>query len=104
MSRVNSSKISARPAYKLKGLRDDDDDLNFQILNPSPTVSAQGEEAKAKGLQVYEGHKLITPKLKEICDVSSWEYKLYSFAFSAENWKRSKEVDFLMQLFEEFFT
>ncbi|XP_060182264.1 (2Z,6Z)-farnesyl diphosphate synthase CPT6, chloroplastic-like [Lycium barbarum] len=62
--------------------------------------------AKARGLPVQEGHKFITPNLKNICNVSSklGIEVLTAFAFSTENLNRSKEeVDFLMQLFEEFF-
>ncbi|MCD7462198.1 Dimethylallylcistransferase, chloroplastic [Datura stramonium] len=62
--------------------------------------------AKARGLAVQEGHRFLTPNLKKICNVSSklGIQFLTAFAFSTENWSRSKEeVDFLMQLFEEFF-
>ncbi|XP_070033777.1 (2Z,6Z)-farnesyl diphosphate synthase CPT6, chloroplastic-like [Nicotiana tomentosiformis] len=62
--------------------------------------------AKARGLPVQEGHRLITQKLKEICNISSklGIQAITAFSFSTENWSRSKEeVDFLMQLFEEFF-
>ncbi|MCD7469530.1 Dimethylallylcistransferase, chloroplastic [Datura stramonium] len=49
---------------------------------------------------------LLLKTKKEICDVSSklGIQVVTAFAFSTENWKRSKEeIDFLMQLFEEFF-
>ncbi|MCD9559426.1 Dimethylallylcistransferase, chloroplastic [Datura stramonium] len=105
------NKIPSSLSLQTKKLCDDnDDDLQFhqQLMPKHIALIMDGNRrwAKAKGLQVYEGHKLITPKLKEICDVSSklGIQVITAFAFSTENWKRSKEeVDFLMQLFEEFF-
>ncbi|KAG5601141.1 hypothetical protein H5410_032511 [Solanum commersonii] len=62
--------------------------------------------AKARGLPVQEGHKFITPNLKNICNVSTklGIQVITAFAFSTENWNRSKEeVDFLMKLYEQLF-
>nr|AGK82836.1 cis-prenyl transferase 9 [Solanum habrochaites] len=89
---------------------DDNDDLELheELIPKHIALIMDGNRrwAKAKGLEVYEGHKLIIPKLKEICDISSTLgiHIITAIAFSTENWKRSKEeVDLLMQLFEEFF-
>lgn len=48
--------------------------------------------AKARGLPVQEGHRLITQKLKEICNISSklGIQAITAFSFSTENWSRSK--------------
>ncbi|XP_055821881.1 nerylneryl diphosphate synthase CPT2, chloroplastic-like isoform X2 [Solanum dulcamara] len=86
----------------------DDRELHEELIPKHIALIMDGNRrwAKDKGLEVYEGHKLIIPKLKEICSVSSklGIQVITAFAFSTENWKRSKEeVDFLMQLFEEFF-
>ncbi|XP_059301929.1 (2Z,6Z)-farnesyl diphosphate synthase CPT6, chloroplastic-like [Lycium ferocissimum] len=90
-----------------------DGDRRVQIIHPEPipkhvAIIMDGNRrwAKVRGLPVQEGHKFLTPNLKNICNISSklGIEVLTAFAFSTENWKRSKEeVDFLMQLFEEFF-
>lgn len=60
--------------------------------------------AKDKGLPGFEGHKKGYEKLKE---VGQWMLDrnikiLTVYAFSTENWKRSKkEVDYLMDLFRK---
>lgn len=60
--------------------------------------------AKDKGLPSFEGHKKGYEKLKE---VGQWmldrKVKILTvYAFSTENWKRSKqEVDYLMDLFRK---
>uniref|UniRef100_A0A7E6UST1 Alkyl transferase n=1 Tax=Solanum lycopersicum TaxID=4081 RepID=A0A7E6UST1_SOLLC len=113
MSDRGLSKISCSLSLQTEKLRydnDDNDDLELheELIPKHIALIMDGNRrwAKAKGLEVYEGHKLIIPKLKEICDISSklGIQVITAFAFSTENWKRSKEeVDFLMQLFEEFF-
>lgn len=58
--------------------------------------------ARARGLKPFDGHKA---GYKKLGDVLKWCKEagikiLTLFAFSTENWKRSKpEVDFLMRLF-----
>ncbi|TMW83100.1 hypothetical protein EJD97_002957 [Solanum chilense] len=108
------SKISCSLSLQTEKLRYDNDndnddfELHEELIPKHIALIMDGNRrwAKAKGLEVYEGHKLIIPKLKEICDISSklGIQIITAFAFSTENWKRSKEeVDLLMQLFEEFF-
>ncbi|XP_006361580.1 dimethylallylcistransferase, chloroplastic [Solanum tuberosum] len=107
------NKISCSLNLQTEKFCDDDNDnddlyLDEELMPKHIALIMDGNRrwAKAKGLEVYEGHKLIIPKLKEICHISSklGIQGITAFAFSTENWKRSKEeVDFLMQLFEEFF-
>nr|AGK82812.1 cis-prenyl transferase 1 [Solanum pimpinellifolium] len=85
-----------------------DNDLDEELMPKHIALIMDGNRrwAKDKGLEVYEGHKHIIPKLKEICDISSklGIQIITAFAFSTENWKRSKEeVDFLLQMFEELY-
>ncbi|XP_049379018.1 (2Z,6Z)-farnesyl diphosphate synthase CPT6, chloroplastic [Solanum stenotomum] len=81
---------------------------NSELIPKHVAIIMDGNRrwAKARGLPVQEGHKFLTPNLKNICNISSKLriQVITAFAFSTENWNRSKEeVDFLMQLFEEFF-
>ncbi|OIT02384.1 PREDICTED: dimethylallylcistransferase, chloroplastic-like [Nicotiana attenuata] len=86
-----------------------DDDRRIQLIIPKHValiMDGNRRWAKARGLPVQEGHKFLTPNLKNICNISSklGIQVITAFAFSTENWTRSQEeVDFLMQLFEEFF-
>ncbi|KAL2541020.1 Dehydrodolichyl diphosphate synthase 2 [Abeliophyllum distichum] len=60
--------------------------------------------AKERGLSVQSGHRAGGRVMKALACLSSrWGIEVLSlFAFSTENWRRSKEeVDFLMSLFEE---
>ena len=63
--------------------------------------------AKSKGLPSLEGHRRGYDKMK---DVGDWCIKrgikhITVYAFSTENWKRSKvEVDYLMRLLENALT
>ncbi|MCD9643878.1 Dehydrodolichyl diphosphate synthase [Datura stramonium] len=60
--------------------------------------------ARQNGLTVYEGHRAGGEKMKVLTHLcSQWGVKVLTFfAFSTENWIRSKEeVDFLMKLFIE---
>lgn len=99
MSDRGLSKISCSLSLQTEKLRydnDDNDDLELheELIPKHIALIMDGNRrwAKAKGLEVYEGHKLIIPKLKEICDISSklGIQVITAFAFSTENWKRSK--------------
>ncbi|KAG5601128.1 hypothetical protein H5410_032498 [Solanum commersonii] len=86
----------------------DNDCLHPEFIPKHIAIIMDGNRrwAKARGLPVQEGHRFLAPNLKKICNISSklGIQVITAFAFSSENWKRSKEeVDFLMQLFEEFF-
>ena len=63
--------------------------------------------AKQRGLPTLEGHRRGYNKMKEVgqwCIDRGIEY-MTVYAFSTENWKRSKkEVDYLMKLLEEALT
>ncbi len=63
--------------------------------------------AKARGLEVFMGHKKATDEVFEslvIHCISRGVKYLTFWIFSTENWKRDKrEVDFLMNLFRDFF-
>lgn len=57
--------------------------------------------ARSRGLPTFEGHRQGYEKMKEVADwaVSRGIANMTVFAFSTENWKRSKEeVDYLMNL------
>nr|XP_016457056.1 PREDICTED: dimethylallylcistransferase, chloroplastic-like [Nicotiana tabacum] len=101
--------LSARGLGKISNsLNCNFDNINDQLIPKHVAIIMDGNRrwAKARGLPVQEGHKYLAPNLKQICNVSSklGIQVLTAFAFSTENWTRSKEeVDFLMQLFEEFF-
>ncbi|KAH0649565.1 hypothetical protein KY285_034813 [Solanum tuberosum] len=107
------NKISCSLNLQTEKLCDDDNDnddlyLDEELMPKHIALIMDGNRrwAKAKGLEVHEGHKFLIPKLKEICDISSklGIQVITAFAFSTENWKRSKEeIDLLMQLFEELF-
>lgn len=62
--------------------------------------------AKEKGLPTLEGHRI---GLEKIRDLAAWAQEagikeIVLYAFSTENWNRSKEeVEYLMDLFEIFF-
>ncbi|KAG5601133.1 hypothetical protein H5410_032503 [Solanum commersonii] len=100
-----------------KSLRYDDQLVHPEFTPKHVAIIMDGHRrwAKARGLPVQEGHKFITPNLKNICNVSTklGIQVITAFAFSTENWNRSKyttsfapiyeEVDFLMKLFEQFF-
>jgi undecaprenyl diphosphate synthase len=61
--------------------------------------------AKAKGLSTFVGHKQGIERVKEIVKYAQeLGVKVVTiYAFSTENWRRSKkEVAYLMQLFENF--
>ncbi|XP_047269299.1 LOW QUALITY PROTEIN: nerylneryl diphosphate synthase CPT2, chloroplastic-like [Capsicum annuum] len=107
------SKISSSLSLQTQNLHYDDDDndelqLHRELMPKNIAIIMDGNRrwAKAKGLPVHEGHKLITPKLKEICDVSSklGIQVITAFAFSTENWKRSTVRVFLLQLFVIIFS
>ncbi|OIT27437.1 PREDICTED: dimethylallylcistransferase, chloroplastic-like [Nicotiana attenuata] len=118
-SPLNSSVSAVAAFYKISNsqlsLSDNYDRHCIQIIhNPELIIpkhvaiimDGNRRWAKARGLPVEEGHKFLTPNLKNICNISSklGIQVLTAFAFSTENWTRSKEeVYFLMNLFEEFF-
>ncbi|WMV34422.1 hypothetical protein MTR67_027807 [Solanum verrucosum] len=91
-----------------KSLRHDDQLVHPEFTPKHVAIIMDGNRrwAKARGLPVQEGHKFITPNLKNICNVSTklGIQVITAFAFSTENWNRSKEeVDFLMKLYEQLF-
>ncbi|KAF3684381.1 Dimethylallylcistransferase, chloroplastic [Capsicum annuum] len=103
------SKISSSLSLQTQNLHYDDDDndelqLHRELMPKNIAIIMDGNRrwAKAKGLPVHEGHKLITPKLKEICDVSSklGIQVITAFAFSTENWKRSTRIHITLDLWE----
>jgi len=61
--------------------------------------------ARARGLPTFEGHRRgfdITPKIARACR-GFGVHTLTFWAFSTENWDRSKEeIDFLMKKYEDF--
>ena len=63
--------------------------------------------AKQQGLPTLEGHRRGSNKMKQVgdwCFARGIRY-MTGFAFSTENWKRSKkEVDYLMRLLEKALT
>ncbi|PHU14574.1 hypothetical protein BC332_15779 [Capsicum chinense] len=78
---------------------DDDCDRHIQIIHAElipkhVAVLMDGNRrwAKTRGLPVQEGHKFLTPNLKNICNVSNQLgiQVISAFAFSTENWNRSK--------------
>ena len=63
--------------------------------------------AKQKGLPTLEGHKQGYNKMKDVGDwcIARGIEHITVYAFSTENWKRSKtEVDYLMRLLENALT
>lgn len=63
--------------------------------------------AKQKGLPTLEGHRRGYNKMKEVGDwcIQRGIEHITVYAFSTENWKRSKkEVDYLMRLLENALT
>ncbi|MCD9642550.1 Dimethylallylcistransferase, chloroplastic [Datura stramonium] len=117
-SHLNSSSVCGRGRFcKISNslsLNNNDGDGSIQLIHHPELIpkhvaiimDGNRRWAKARGLPVQEGHKFLTPNLKNICNISSklGIQLLTAFAFSTENWIRSKEeVDFLMKLFEEFF-
>src|SRR3989344_4410815 len=57
--------------------------------------------ARSRGLPTFEGHRRGYEKMKEVADwcLARGIANMTVFAFSTENWKRSKEeVDYLMNL------
>ncbi|KAG5589206.1 hypothetical protein H5410_039720, partial [Solanum commersonii] len=97
VSTYGFNKISSSLSLLTKKLcYDNDDDLELHegLMPKHIALIMDGNRrwAKAKDLEVYEGHKLIIPKLKEICHISSklGIQVITAFAFSTENWKRSK--------------
>lgn len=70
-------------------------------------MDGNGRWAKKRGLNRSMGHKMGSKTLKKIClHIAKTDISYLSiFAFSTENFKRSKEeVDYLMDLFIEMFT
>ncbi len=62
--------------------------------------------AKEKGIPQLEGHRQGLEKVRELADWAqeAGVKEIILYAFSTENWKRSKEeVEYLMSLFEESF-
>lgn len=70
-------------------------------------MDGNGRWAKRRGLARIEGHRRGMLRIKEVIQAameSGIKY-LTLYAFSTENWKRSKEeVDFLMKACEKFIT
>lgn len=68
-------------------------------------LDGNGRWAKAKGMPRSYGHMKGCENLEKICDIAKKlgiKY-LTVYAFSTENWKRSKEeVDYLMKLFRNY--
>ncbi|WMV34405.1 hypothetical protein MTR67_027790 [Solanum verrucosum] len=81
-----------RYGHFTKSLRHDDQLVHPEFTPKHAGIIMDGNRrwAKARGLPVQEGHKFLTPNLKNICNVST---KLGI----------QEEVDFLMKLFEQFF-
>ncbi|KAM3375622.1 nerylneryl diphosphate synthase CPT2, chloroplastic-like [Capsicum galapagoense] len=112
---ISKSSYSRRHLCKISNSLslDNDGDRRVQIIHRElipkhVAIIMDGNRrwARARGLPVQEGHRFLAPNLKNICEVSSklGIQVITAFAFSTENWTRSKEeVDFLMQLFEELF-
>ncbi|AKN30551.1 UDP pyrophosphate synthase [Clostridium carboxidivorans P7] len=88
----------------IKGLLNDN---NIKIPKHIAIIcDGNGRWAKEKGLPRYLGHKAGTDPIKTItkaCSELGVEVLTF-YVFSTENWNRSKqEVNFLMNLFIEFF-
>lgn len=69
-------------------------------------MDGNGRWAKAKGVEVTEGHRAGSEKLREVVTYAlDAGIKILSvYAFSTENWKRSEqEIQGLMSLIPEFF-
>ncbi|KAH0662272.1 hypothetical protein KY284_027203 [Solanum tuberosum] len=77
-----------------KSLRHDDQLVHPEFTPKHVAIIMDGNRkwAKARGLPVQEGHKFLTPNLKNICNVSTklGIQVITAFAFSTENWNRSK--------------
>ncbi|XP_075086410.1 (2Z,6Z)-farnesyl diphosphate synthase CPT6, chloroplastic-like [Nicotiana tabacum] len=87
--------LSARGLGKISNsLNCNFDNINDQLIPKHVAIIMDGNRrwAKARGLPVQEGHKYLAPNLKQICNVSSklGIQVLTAFAFSTENWTRSK--------------
>ena len=67
-------------------------------------LDGNGRWAKAKGLPRGYGHVKGCANLEQVCyDIKDLGVKyLTVYAFSTENWKRSREVDGLMKLFRSY--
>ena len=78
-----------------------------QLEHVAIIMDGNGRWAKKHGLKHLDGHRQgaeTVKKVIEACDIHGIKY-LTLYAFSTENWKRSKlEVNGLMRLLESFLT
>ena len=88
--------------------------MNFSKIKSDPRlpkhvgliIDGNGRWAKARGLPRTAGHKVGADNIRKHinCIYDLGIKNLSIFAFSCENWNRpKKEVDYLMELFEETF-